>query len=145
MFAAAIETWIDLALFELRRFFSFQMKDLKKVSHEPRSYKKDRNGNMSMVTLSRMLNLLRCFKGRQAPYVTRLGYFWKFLAIISLTKVAQKDIWLLGYFEKEQCKKCCGYYLLLETFGKLFNTASGHTGPAEDFPQTTKIKNYHPK
>ena len=34
--------------------------------------------------------------------VTRLGDFWKFLATNSPSKVAQKDCWILRYFEKDQ-------------------------------------------
>ena len=37
-----------------------------------------------------------------ADSVTRLGDFWKFLALNLFSKVAQKDFWLLGYFEKDQ-------------------------------------------
>ena len=64
--------------------------------------------------------------------MARLGNFWKFLATNSITKVAPKYIWLLGYFEKDQKgKNCCGYYL--DNFWKLlgnifFSAASGHTG-----------------
>ena len=34
--------------------------------------------------------------------VTRLGDFWKFFATNSLSKVAQKDCWLVGYLENNQ-------------------------------------------
>ena len=33
--------------------------------------------------------------------VTRLGDFWKFWATNLLIKVARKEGWLLGYFEKD--------------------------------------------
>ena len=34
--------------------------------------------------------------------VTRLGDLWKFLTTNSLSEVAQKDCWLLGYFKNDQ-------------------------------------------
>ena len=34
--------------------------------------------------------------------MTRLGDFWKFLATNAFSRVAQKDCWLLGYFENNQ-------------------------------------------
>ena len=44
--------------------------------------------------------------------VTRLDDYRKFLATNSPLKVAQKDCWLLEYFEKDQLiKNCYGYYL----------------------------------
>ena len=37
-----------------------------------------------------------------ATSVTRLGDIWKVLATNFLSKIAQKDFWLLGYFDKNQ-------------------------------------------
>ena len=44
--------------------------------------------------------------------VTRLSNLWKFQEIDLLTKVAQKLVDFLGYFEKVTLSKnCCGIYL----------------------------------
>ena len=61
--------------------------------------------------------------------VTRLGDFWKFLAINSLSKVAQKDCWLLGNFEKDQLMSKLLWILFRQHLGHFFNSASGHTDP----------------
>ena len=61
--------------------------------------------------------------------VTRLGDFWKFLATHFLRKVG---LWLFGLFWKTLIFELNQLWLifgqLLETFGLLFISASGHTG-----------------
>ena len=55
--------------------------------------------------------------------VTRLGEFRKFLATNSLTKVAQKDCWLLGLFWKRSINVKTAediFRQLVETFGQPF-------------------------
>ena len=73
--------------------------------------------------------------------VTRLDDYRKFLATNSPLKVAQKDCWLLEYFEKDQLiKNCYGYYLgnFWKHLGNFFNPLSGHTGL---FPKSKKWSN----
>ena len=66
-----------------------------------------------------------------ASSVTRLGDSWKFLVTNLLTKVAQKDYWLLGYFEKDQLmKKLLLIFLgnLWKHLGNFIPPTAGHTG-----------------
>ena len=55
--------------------------------------------------------------------VTKLGDFWKFLSTNLFTKVAQKDWWLLGYFEIDLFMLKLPWMLFWqhwEIFGQLF-------------------------
>ena len=66
---------------------------------KPEARRKKRNINLSIsdssIGVDRSLNWLTIS-------VTRLGDFWKLLATNLPTKIAQKDGWLLGYFEKDR-------------------------------------------
>ena len=66
--------------------------------------------------------------------VTKLGDFWKFLTTNSVTKVAQKDCWLMCYFEKDQLKYKLLCILFRQLLGLFFNPASGHTGRHHHHP-----------
>ena len=72
-------------------------------------------------------NATACFEfrveGWVASSVTRLGDFWKFLATNSLTKLAQKDCWLLGLLIKVKLLWIL-FRQLLETIGQLFKSSS---------------------
>ena len=54
--------------------------------------------------------------------VTRLGYFWKFLATQLLTKVAQIFYFSLGYFVKHHCFVSTTLATFWASFGKYWAT-----------------------